>query len=161
MNLKYAFMEAIRKNNLKYLNLLIEDGVKVNFWYCFWERTPLEYAASLGHLKIVQTLIDNGAELCDSLLWACRYGRLRVVKTLLKNGADVNEPVEHRGLTPLHAAAITGQLKVVQFLLSSGANPHAKDADGETPLIVLYNLREQGLLEGDSAQIIDLLERIA
>jgi hypothetical protein len=36
--------------------------------------------------------------------------------------------------TPLHIAAFNGRLEVVKLLCLRGADPHAKDKDGYTPL---------------------------
>ena len=41
-----------------------------------------------------------------------------------------------KGCTPLHIAADKGSCKVVKLLLAGGANPLAKNSDGQTPLDV-------------------------
>jgi ankyrin repeat protein len=47
------------------------------------------------------------------------------------NNHNVRDP-QHR--TPLHGAALRGDLSEVRRLLASGADPSAADADGFTPL---------------------------
>lgn len=37
-------------------------------------------------------------------------------------------------VTPLHDAALVGQLKLVKLLLSHGADPRAKNGKGKTPM---------------------------
>jgi len=61
------------------------------------------------------------------------------VKRLLENGMDVNVPSwgpKSHGMTPLHAAAKGGHLKVMDTLLEHGADIDAKTkgACGWTPL---------------------------
>jgi ankyrin repeat protein len=53
-------------------------------------------AASAGHLKIVQLLLDNGVnielqDVCENsaLLLAAYEGHLEIIKLLLENGANI------------------------------------------------------------------------
>ena len=38
-----------------------------------------------------------------------------------------------QGITPLHLAAASGSLELVNLLLAGGADPKAKDSEGQTP----------------------------
>jgi ankyrin repeat protein len=40
-----------------------------------------------------------------------------------------------KGETPLHGAAFTGRMEVVELLIENGADVNAKDEDGGTPLL--------------------------
>lgn len=42
--------------------------------------------------------------------------------------------VNREGLSPLHEAAIKGNVEVISFFLNQGANPNTKSRNGETPL---------------------------
>ena len=55
------------------------------------------------------------------------------VREAIDAGVDINVKRDDGG-TPLHAAAGSGNLTVIQALLDAGADVHAKDDDGETPL---------------------------
>ncbi len=65
---------------------------------------------------------------------AAERGNRTIVEERLRAGADLNAPNPARGWTPLHAAAYNGHKKLVAYMLTSGANPNAQDADGNTPL---------------------------
>jgi ankyrin repeat protein len=52
---------------------------------------------------------------------------------LLKNNAQINKP-DHKGFTPLHAAAQEGHSEIVAHLLLNGANANEKNVAGYTPL---------------------------
>lgn len=63
---------------------------------------------------------------------ACNHGHYNVAMILVKAGANVNA----KGLdddTPLHDAAIVGQLKLVKMLVERGADPCYKNRKGKTP----------------------------
>jgi len=74
--------------------------------------------------------MSNIAELC----YAASIGDLSSVKELLMAGLDVKS-TDYDKRTPLHLAAAEGRLKVTQFLLDSGADPHVEDRWGVTPLV--------------------------
>lgn len=58
-------------------------------------------------------------------------GNLDCAKTLVRNGANVN-CTDCELWTPLHAAAVTGKVEFVRFLLLSGADSTLKNDNGET-----------------------------
>lgn len=66
-------------------------------------------------------------------------GNLECAKTLVSNGANVN-CTDCEKWTPLHAAAMTGHVELVQFLLQVGASPVMKNEDGETA----YDIAKHG-----------------
>jgi ankyrin repeat protein len=76
-------------------------------------------------------------ELNFSLGWsplheACNHGHYSVALTLVKAGANLNA----KGLdddTPLHDAAIVGNLKLVKMLVERGADPCFKNRKGRAP----------------------------
>lgn len=64
---------------------------------------------------------DQGVEVKDMVRW------------LLDAGADPNARSTTDG-TPLHTAAFTGNIPVIQMLLAAGGDPEATDTKGHTPL---------------------------
>ena len=61
------------------------------------------------------------------------YRCTEVVKILLDAGADPKISNVY-GMTPLHMAAIVGNVEVVKLLLREGADPHKAACHGNTPL---------------------------
>ncbi len=118
---------------------------------CVDAMTPLGLAVEEGHVQIVKTLLNNGADLepngvsrCGLLVQASSLGHIEIAKELLAKGADVNA----RGIfenTPLHEAASPGRqplfspaepyLALADLLLKNGADINARNWEDETPLI--------------------------
>jgi hypothetical protein len=104
------------------------------------KSTPLHSASFGGHVEVVLTLLENGAnvtaETYDQLTplhAASSMGHAELAHILLERGADVtarNEDWE----TPLHMASGHGHVEVVSILLEYGADPQAGDEDGRIPL---------------------------
>lgn len=79
---------------------------------------------------------------------AVEGGKLHEVANMIDEGADLDARTTSRGMlssmmvsipygvgaTPLHAACLLGSTEIVQYLLKYGANPHAKDDAGHTPM---------------------------
>ena len=67
------------------------------------------------------------------LFWAARMGHLEAVKSLMNWGAKVNHSAPD-GDTPLIEACFGGQLNTATALLAAGANPNHATKLGRTPL---------------------------
>ena len=109
-------------------------------WVDEYGLTPLHIAANNNHLKAVQCLVENGADInrpdksgFTSLHIAVKCGYLKVVKYLITKGAYVNLP-EKDGLTPLWIAASYGYIKIVKCLVENRADVNLPEKDGLTPL---------------------------
>lgn len=100
--------------------------------------TPLMEAAREGHEEMVALLLAQGADINaqteetqeTALTLACCGGFLEVAKFLIEVEADI----ELGCSTPLMEASQEGQVELVKFLLSKGANVHATTATGDTAL---------------------------
>jgi len=118
-------------------------------------------------LELAKSLISAGADVNAN--WGQRTPlhlavdtrkNAEIIKFLLSAGADVNVQ-DANGATPLHFAALAyyyvvknwtaqpsppslrkGEIEVVQFLVDNSANVNAKDKDGNTPLHLAVQGRE-------------------
>ena len=129
-------------------------------------NTPLHLAAVHGHVKVVEQLLEYGAnpkytdEAGDTPLHsASQVGQLDVARVLLKHGADYDAESED-GYRPLHYAAEAGQAKLAQLLLDAGATINAVCEDGSTPLhrAVRHGRRDAAALllkRGASTHVVD------
>ena len=98
-------VKAAKQGKVGEVEALIDIGAKVNQLVPNYD-TALSQAVENGHLEVVRTLLDEGA--------------------------DPN--VHERCRAPLLKAAEAGELAIAQQLLNAGANPHASNAfdeDGE------------------------------
>jgi ankyrin repeat protein len=107
------------------------------------ERTPLSWAAELGHEAVLRLLLETGKVNVESkdqhgqtpLLWAIKRGREAVVKLLLEIGKVDVEYEDKYGRTPLLWAVGQGHVAVVKLLLEiSKVNVETEDKYGQTPL---------------------------
>ncbi|KAI0447552.1 ankyrin repeat-containing domain protein [Xylaria telfairii] len=95
------------------------------------DYTGLMLSLKTGRRKIVQLLIDKGADVNlkprfavkqTPLQYAAELGDLDIVRMLLEKDADVNaEPAIRSGGSALQFAAISGNCNIVKELLANGA----------------------------------------
>ncbi|RHY84478.1 hypothetical protein DYB31_007463 [Aphanomyces astaci] len=82
-----------------------------------------------------KTMDELPSKLRDTtaLCWAAGTGNVDMLRRLLTEGVDVNL-ADYDRRTPLHIAASDGNAEEVKLLIQAGANCHAKDRWGVTPL---------------------------
>lgn len=130
------------------LMLLINNGVKIDTE----KNYPLHRAIIKGHTGAVEILLKNGADVNRinekgqtplnivtsnySTPWSKRFD---IIDILMKNGADINKRDAYDN-TSLYYAVETGDDKLVDTLLSYGANIHTVCAAGETPLTLAVKM---------------------
>ena len=99
-------------------------------------------AARDGPVENIRALVKEGAEvvLCDgkgftALHYAAYYGNVETVRVIIELGGNAHPQDEVRKNTPLHCAAGVGHSETVKlFVEELGANVHAQNANGGTPL---------------------------
>lgn len=101
---------------------------------------PLYLALREGSLKAAQALIDWPKTKIETrtpqdespLMMACLRGHAEIARQLVARGADVNKT----GWTPLHYAATSGHVQIMQMLLDESAYIDAESPNGTTPLMM-------------------------
>jgi ankyrin repeat protein len=130
---------ASGSGNLAAVKLLLKRGANVNA-VSDKGATAFEYAVLAGQFGMACHLLQAGATIPDSkqkayLLPAAAVtedfeGATIFVDWLLRKGYAIDATTS--GDTALHAAAELGNHKLVELLLSRGANPCLKNAGGKT-----------------------------
>ena len=128
-----GFEEGIKKA-LKYPLRNLERGDPR------FNQSPLSHAAEHGHERVVQMLLDEGAEPNSvdrrkrtPLMWAVLNEHRAVAEKLLERGADVHES-DHAEWTALHFAVRNRSTPVANLLLDMGADVSATIKGGFTTL---------------------------
>jgi hypothetical protein len=76
---------------------------------------------------------SNSADLSRSLFYAARGGYIDAARNLVEQGANVNY-TNASNETPMHAAAATGKLGMIQFLMSKNAKLQPRTRQNWIPL---------------------------
>lgn len=133
-----ALLKAIHLGHVSTIEYLLNDGT-FRFDDILLDKSSaitkaIESCCSGGHIRALRFILQNNPK-CrvslspwfgDSLYLATWKRRDEVIDTLLSAGANVNT-MGAKGQTPLFAAIMTGNKKVLQRLMSMGAilNPRA------------------------------------
>lgn len=114
----------------------IEKGADVN--RCVNDqRSPLFWAGIQGHIDIIHTLLDAGANQdskSEALYIAASNGHFEAVELLLKSRANLNH-TDGEGKTALIGASENGELEIVKTLLKAGASANDQDSFGWTAVM--------------------------
>ena len=151
-----ALIEAIIANNLNTIHQLAAAGADFNSAVELtqapeddqvFQVTPIFVACLYGHVDIVRYILSQAVDTditedtgCPSthspsaLHAAVMAGSIEIINLLLAEDEET-EFFDHFLYTPLHYAAMIGNLDVIASLLNAGANPDARDDfDGDTPM---------------------------
>ena len=131
------------RGHAKIVELLLEHFVDVDVRNSS-NGTPLHLAAARGSLEVTRKLVERNADINSrddqgmTPLYKVVSGRhgdsgSDVVKFLLAHGADADTR-DKDDSTLLHLASYGGCVGIAQLLLENGANIHAQNKNGWTPL---------------------------
>lgn len=119
------YTEALRDGNVKLVKKYLDGDAKPNDKFFGW--SALQIAATKGQLKVVELLVERGAELDyqhpisknTAFHMAAFGGYSDVVKYLAAKGADVNIKMR-ADVSILRAVRDEGNTKMVELLSSLG-----------------------------------------
>jgi Fe-S cluster biosynthesis and repair protein YggX len=117
----------------------------------------LHDAAKRGDLQKMQEFLADGKDVnakdfkgVTALGYAVGHDQLSVVKVLIDAKANIND-VDSAGNSAVHFAAGYGRVKVLEHLLARGANASKANQQGQTPMAVAQQNKQQ--------QAVALLQR--
>lgn len=150
---RHAQMEIIKRLVQLGMNCDIDNGGGDG-------RTPLFYAAEMGHVHVVSELLAMGAVpdgpdvmgICPLSL-ACQQGHTDVVERLLRAGVNVHHRDEF-GVQALNFAARNEVPEMITMLLNAGADPNMVADNDLTPV-------HQAASRGHSRTVRVLIRRYA
>lgn len=124
---------------LEYVKRLVEAYHADIHTKDYYQNTPLHGAARQGHLEIVKYLMSLGADAMSRnhlgytpFQEAAARGHLNVVKLFVKMVGNGFTKIDES--TPLHSAAYTGKIQIVEFLIMHKADPNSRNECGDTAL---------------------------
>ena len=142
------FHNAAEKGHLEVVRALLavaEARSLIDSQNC-WKRTALFYASREGRWRVVQLLLDEGAnyklqdEKGETCLHVAAPSQTEIVWSLLARAKENNDLCDfvgicnHQGRTALHYAADNGNINTAQQLISLGASYKAESKDRINPL---------------------------
>jgi hypothetical protein len=139
-----AYAEPLNDAQLAVVQMLLDQDANPNAFIWGWNQSVLGHAASRGDVRVVKLLLRHGANVharagegASSLAEAAESERLaeadEIGAILLAQGVPVSA-TNDRGETALHAAARSGNTRLIERLLEAGADPMARDNSGWRPL---------------------------
>jgi ankyrin repeat protein len=137
----FRLIEAVKKDDLKGVRLLLAQHVNVNDTEADGS-TALHWAVKRDNVDLTDALIAAGAHVkaatrynITPLSLACTNGNALIIERLLKAGVDPNSTSEE-GQTALMTASLTGKVEAIKLLLADGASVDAKEPyRGQTALM--------------------------
>ncbi len=131
---------ALAKNKADVAKLLLEWDADSRV-KGYMDRTPIMYASLNGDHEIIELLLQKGADPasadqigCIALHYAAEKGRIKSAEILLQSPRINVDALDRTNQTPLFTAAARGHLRMVDTLLSHGADPNRMDRYDSTPL---------------------------
>ncbi|XP_048257896.1 palmitoyltransferase AKR1-like [Haliotis rufescens] len=120
--------DASKAGNLEEVKRLVSQGVDVNCRWGGWSMTLVMWAAYGGHRDVVELLVSEGADVSlvtghsyNTLHYACWGGHLETVKFVLSLHVVDIDARNNRGLTAADLARRRGHTRVLDLLVSRGA----------------------------------------
>ncbi|KAL3122441.1 hypothetical protein niasHT_000074 [Heterodera trifolii] len=137
---RFALKNAANEGHLEVCRLLVEEwAADINQQTILERSTALICAASLGHLAIVDFLIEHGADLqhadvagLNALMWAVISRKTEMARHLVAIGADINQR-DAAGRRAQDFAEERGNAEMVAIFRTPATDNgrHAEGTDGQ------------------------------
>ena len=108
----FEFLQAIKFKNYKFILEALQFSNDYLFCFDYYGQTCYHWAAKLGNIKLLATLIDNGKH---------------------------HNQKDFEGRTPLFLAAANNDRNICEMLIRNKANVHLRDNYGRSPADVAGN----------------------
>jgi ankyrin repeat protein len=135
---------AAKNGDIAAVKHALDRGVRAHCRDYWDKKTPLHWAAIMGHEAMTRALVDGGAYLnakdmsqATPLHNAAMMGHETVMRALVEGGADMNAK-DNSYFTPLHIAAMMGHEAVTRTLVEGGADLNAKDEDPRRSAVRIF-----------------------
>ena len=136
---------AAKRGSVRAVQSLIVNKANVNA-YDGLGFSPLYYATQERKLPVIRCLLENGAHILKegsdksitSLHIAALNGDLAALECMfqIKGHQDCISSSHDCWMSPLHCAAESGSVAVIDFLIQSGEAVSVRDKNGDTPLLI-------------------------
>jgi len=127
-----SILKAIEEDDVETVLYGIKNGINIREIY--HEDLPLiQWAVFYDSLQVLNILLENGASLNQRALDGTSilaFASMKTLPVILESFSDVNAR-NILGATPLHYHCFLSNAESVKFLLSKGADPHAKCPYGD------------------------------
>jgi ankyrin repeat protein len=133
----HGLFQALQEGSVKVADVLV-TWPKTNVeWRSDKDESPLMIAAIRGHAELVRKLVARGADVNKTgwtpLHYAATSGHVAIIEFLLEQHAYIDAESPNK-TTPLMMAAHYGTSQAVKLLLESGADPGLRNDLGLTAL---------------------------
>lgn len=140
MKLETPLCIAVKNDYPVLVNVLLANGA-IFARFGLRGESYLHIAVTSGSLRVLKTLLQHGtlvdatdADDDTALSLAIRKQDDNATRLLLKYRSNLEKRVE-RGLTYLHVAVMTSNLKSLRLLLENGLKPDTKNAQGSSAMV--------------------------
>lgn len=136
----FPLFGAVYKNHPKIVNLLLQEGARVDITNHFNE-TPLFYAVRFQHHEIIKILFDAGANPYHKnkrgdcpFTYMIEYGFSNTLSFFIENGGNV-AAYDKEGPSAVHIALEKRMHHCLKLILDTGVNPTANGKVGHPYLL--------------------------